>query len=117
MKKLEKNPRYQNCFAKLGDSWEIDDKLVNDLEEFVCLVYGFPRSKYVNMVHALTLKKMVGENMTIIASSRVDLAKLPPCKFSLAPHIKRINYRVSQFKQTYISMPEIPASTEEHGWV
>lgn len=117
LKKLEKKPRYQDCFAKLGDSWEIDDKLVNDLEEFVCLMYGFPKTKHVNMVRALMLKKMVGENTTIKASSRVDLAKLPPCKFSLAPHIRRTNYRVAQLKQAHIPMPEIPAPTNEHGWV
>ena len=67
------------------------------------------------MVRALMLKKMVGENTTIKASSRVDLAKLPTCKFSLAPHIKRTNFRVTQFKQAYIPMPEIPDPTKEYG--
>ena len=31
LKKLEKKPRYQESFAKLGDSWEITDELVCEL--------------------------------------------------------------------------------------
>lgn len=86
LKKLGKRPLYQDCFAKLGDSREIDDKFVNDLGEFFCLMYGFPKSKHVNTVRALMLRKIIGENTTTKASSRVDLAKLPPCKFSLVSH-------------------------------
>ena len=115
LKKLEKKPRYQECFAKLGDSWEVDAKLVAELEEFVCFLYGFPRVKEVNTVRALMLKKMVGEGVTIKRSSKVDLSKLPPCKKSLVPHIKRANYRAAQWKRSDVPIQEIPSPTE-HGW-
>lgn len=93
LKKLEKRPRFQDCFAKLGDSWETDDKLVDDLEEFGCLMYGFLRVVQFNTVQALLLK-MVGEGATIRTSSKVGIAKLPPWQ-SLVLHMKHANYRVA----------------------
>ena len=115
LKKLEKKPRYQECFAELGDSWEVSDRLVTKLEEFVCFLYGFPRVKEVNTVRTLMLRKMVGESGAIRSSSKVDLSKLPPCKQSLVPHIKRANYRAAQWKKADIPIQEIPPPTE-HGW-
>lgn len=99
----------------MGDSWAVDAKLVAELEEFVCFLYGFPRVKEVNTVRALMLKKMVGEGGTIKRSSKVDLSKLPPCKKSLVPHIKRANYRAAQWKRSDVPIQEIPSPTE-HGW-
>ena len=115
LKKLEKKPRYQECFAKLGDSLEVDDELIAELEEFVCFLYGFSRVKEVNKVRALMLKKMVGDGETIRSSSKVDLSRLPPCKQSLLPHIKRANYRAAQWKRSDVPIQEIPPPTE-HGW-
>ena len=81
---------------KIADSWEITDELVCELEESVCFLYGFPSVKEVNKARAIMLKRMVGEGEVIKSTSKVDLAKLPPCKESLIPHIKRANYRVAQ---------------------
>ena len=62
------------------------------------------------------LKKMVGEEQTITSSSKVDLSKLPPCRRSLVPHIRRVNYRAGQWKLSHVHKPEIPTPTD-HGWV
>ena len=77
LKKLEKNPRYQDCFAKLGDTWEVEQSLFEDLEEFVCFLSGLPRQSDFDKVRAVMLKKMVGEGEVIKSSSKVDLSKLP----------------------------------------
>lgn len=63
------------------------------------------------------LEKMVGGNIIIKASSWVYLSKLTPWKLSLAPHIKRTNCKLAQFKQNHIPVSEIPPSTEGHGWL
>ena len=115
LKKLEQKKRYQACFAKLGDDWEVADELLAELEEFVCFMYGFPRVKKVNDVRTLMLKKMVGEGKAIKASSKVDLSRMPPCRRSLIPHIKRANYRVGQWKHSHESFPEIPPPAG-YGW-
>ena len=114
IKKLDKKPRYQDSFARLGDSWDIDELLIDELEQFVCFMYGFQRMQSVNAVRALMLKKMVGDGDTITRTSKVDLSRLPPCKQSLIPHIRRANYRVAQWKLAHIPIPEIPPPIE-HG--
>jgi hypothetical protein len=115
LKKLEKKPKFQDSFAKLGVSWDVEVKLIDELEEFTCIMYGYPRVKQVDTVRALMLKKMVGEGDTLRSSSKVDLARLPPCKRSLIPHIRRVNFRVAQWKNSHITMPDIPPPGE-HGW-
>ena len=91
MKELEKNPKFQDSFAKLGDSWAIHDWIVEELDDFTCAMYGYTRVQSVDEVRALMLKKDVGEAESIINHSyNIDLAKLPPYKHSLVPHVQSI---------------------------
>jgi len=55
---------------------------------------------------------MVGDGDTITTSSNVDLSKLPPCRRSLVPNIKCVNYRVAQ---SDVKMLQGPAP-KDHGW-
>ena len=43
MKKLEKNPKFHKTFEVLGDKWELSLDAQKMLEQFVCLMYGYPR--------------------------------------------------------------------------
>ena len=63
------------------------------------------------------VRNMVGDWDTITTSSNVDLSKLPPppCRRSLVPHIKRVNYRVAQWKRSDVNMLQVPAPTD-HEW-
>ena len=115
LKKLLKKPRFHDSFCRLGEKWEVETSLVDDLEEFVCFMYGYPRLKSVNEVRAVMLKKMVGKSEKITVSSKVDLSKFPPWKNSLLPHIKRVNHRVGQWKRSHEKIPDIPSPTK-HGW-
>lgn len=45
LKKLMKTAKHQDTFKELGNQWNISDDLINRLEEFLCLMYGFPRTK------------------------------------------------------------------------
>lgn len=42
MKKLEITPDFQDYFAKLGDSWKIEEKLAIDIVEFSFSLMTFP---------------------------------------------------------------------------
>lgn len=57
IKKMDKKPRYQEFFARLGDGWVVHDEVVDGLEQFVCYLYGYLRVKRVNEVRALMFKK------------------------------------------------------------
>ena len=43
LKKMEKYPRYQAIFKRLGDNWEINQELLDDLEKFTCIMYVYLR--------------------------------------------------------------------------
>ena len=116
LKKLEKNPRFQKVFAELGSRWDVEPSLLTDLEAFTCIMYGHTRVTDVDEVRALMMKKLVGEDMNLNAKSKVDLARLPPCKNSLYPHIRRANYRVAQLKRSHIPIFDVPEATR-HGWL
>ena len=62
------------------------------------------------------LNKMVGDAAKITPTSKVDLARLPPCRRSLIPRIKRANYRAAQWKNTHENFPETPFPAADHGW-
>ena len=51
--------KHQQTFQHLGEQWDISEELISGLEEFTCLIYGFPRTKSVNDVRTSMLKKMV----------------------------------------------------------
>ena len=76
-----KTAKHQDTFKQLGNNWDISDDLINRLEEFVCLIYGFPRTKNVNEVRSAMLKKMVGNKTEELQKCKnIDLSKLPPVK-------------------------------------
>ena len=87
------------------------------LEEVTCLMYGNTGIKCINEVRTLMLRKMVGDEDKLSSKSKVDFARLPPCKDSLYPHIDRVNYRVCQWKRSDIPIYEYPLQLQDdHGW-
>ena len=116
LRKLQKYPRFQEVFAQLGSEWDLDTKVQTHLEAFTCIMYGHARVTNVDEVRTLMLKKMVGEDEALTEKSKVDLSRLPPCRRSLYPHVKRVNLRVGQWKRSHIPIYEMPLVTD-HGWV
>ena len=78
LKKLMKNPKFHDAFGKLGDEWTVPDDIINKLEMFVCLMYGYGRETSANTVRAKMLEKMVGDDDGLTSKSKVDLSRLPP---------------------------------------
>lgn len=87
--------------------------MINEIEKFVCNMYGHAKTKKVDDVRGAMLRKMVGTSK--LNSNKVYLARLPSCRRSLIPHISRVNYRVAQWKLSHVAFPELPSPTS-HGW-
>ena len=86
---------YSCSYRKLGENWKI-----------------------VNSIRSKILRKMVGEDKPLSIDSKVDFARLPPCRVSLLPQVQRVNYRVSRYKKVHIPIFERPKPyDEDQGWV
>eukprot|EP00064_Thunnus_orientalis_P006084 superscaffoldBa00000619_g6098 len=78
LKKLQSNPKYHAAFRKLGDDWSVEPEVRDDIEAFMCLMYGQTQVKSVDAVCSIMLKKAVGEDERLTTKSKVDLSRLPP---------------------------------------
>lgn len=95
---------YLKAFQELGSSWNITDSLIENLETFVCELYGHPNSKKVDNVRYIIFK----------SKFKMDVA-LPPNSDSLLCHIKRANYQAHIHRRCldkYVNAP----SPSLHGW-
>ena len=117
LKKLQKKPRFHSTFKALGNEWQLTDKIYDELEEFVCLMYGYPRHTKVNKARSLILKKMVGgDTDKIKKKTNVDLSKIPPCQNTFRPHVDRVNYKTCISKLSHIAKPHFQSS-ESNGCI
>ena len=116
LKVLQQKPAFVHALAQLGDTWDVQEQVIDDLESFTCCVYGRSRFSKVDDLRHHLLKEKCGEDV-ISASQNVDLATLPPSRRSLKQHIRRSNYQVAIWKHGDQPMPHIPNPTEGHGWV
>ena len=105
LKIMQSNPIYKKMFQDLGSSWELTTTLINNLETFVCDLYGYPSYGKINDVRYKIFK----------LKFRIDVT-LPPNFDSLLLHIKRSNYQSNIHRnclENYICAP----SPSEHGWI
>ena len=98
-----------SAFCKLGESYEIDEELCNQLEVFVCRLYS-GKCDDVNKLRTEMFWKTLKKKGQII-----DLSLLPPCRMSLKLHIKRSNYVARIWRQASLEMMEIEPP-QNHGW-
>ena len=116
-KKPERNPRYLAAFQQLGESWYITPHVIQQLQQFTCVMYGNNREPSVNHLRLQLLRKEVGEDEHLTLKSAVDLSLLPPCYSALVPHLQRVNHRVALFKCAHVSILEKPEPFEVgQGW-
>ena len=109
---------YSCSNRKLGKDWKIEDSVLDEIDAFASAMYGYPRETQINCIRSKMLKKMVAEDKPLSTDSKVDLARLPPCRNSLLPHIQRVNYRASCYKKAHILIFErTKIYHEDQGWV
>ena len=57
LKKLEKNPRFHKVFRELGNDWSVSGLMLDQLEQFTCLMYSQSRDSSVDAVRSKMLRK------------------------------------------------------------
>ena len=87
------------------------------LEKFTCHFYGLPRFNKVNKARLFKLRTMFGNKNKMTCKCKLDIYWLPPCKRSLYPHIKRVNFQTGRLKLSHVKIPEIPSPAPDHGWL
>ena len=117
IKALQKQPRFVQALAQLGDSWDIPDTLFDDLEAFTCAMYGKPRHSSVNdLRHEMIQVKCGIKDDKLDANQNVDMATIPPCRRTLEQHIRRCNFQVAVWKRAREQHPHVPDPRAGHGW-
>ena len=58
---------------------------MNQLEDFTCIMYGYPRVKSLKEARAKMLQKMVGEDNDLTMKSKVDFSRLTRARIELFP--------------------------------
>ena len=115
IKVLEKKKEFEDPLVVLGESWNVVDSTLHELEEFTCAIYGHPRFKSLDLLRLHLLKKKCMQTNEIDPNKSVDLATLPPCTATLKQHIKRTNFQLKIWKDALEPFQELP-SAEHHGW-
>ena len=66
MKILNQNSEFTQIFAEAGNSWELNEWILDDVEEFTCCLYGFSHQiKKVDEVREIKVKKMCGSSLEL----------------------------------------------------
>ena len=117
LKKLEKNPKFQEAFQRLGDSWVLEEDIIKKLEHFTSVMYGKCRESSVDAIRLKMLRKMFGEGERQTSKSKIGLSRLPPRYSALKPHIQRVNHRVALYKRAAQASIKKPKPFEQdQGW-
>ena len=109
-KAILKNDVFVNLFASFGDEIAPSDRVVEELDKFVCCLYGHPHLKSVNDARHKVFWQKFNKDKKI-----VDLSLMPPCKTNLSYHILRANYVALLFRQADHLVMNLE-SPEGYGW-
>jgi len=106
-----------SLYRRLGDEWIVLPQMMDQIEAFTCLMYGYPREKSVDSVRAIMLKKMIGLDDQLSSKSKVDLSRLPPCRDNLLAHTHRVNHRLGIYKRADQVIVDLPKPYDDcQGW-
>ena len=94
-----------DAFAKFGITQDIPDRVHNQMERFVCLLY---KSGDVTPSSLRDLRWI------LFAQKGKEGAQLPPTQGSLIPHTARAYYMALVWKSSKIPCPQLPPPTDYH---
>ena len=104
--KIKKSQRkYVSTFKELGESWNLEKGLLQNIEEFVCAMYG----DHLKNVNDLRYKIYCSE------LGKISCEDLPPCKLALIEHYKRVNCQSKILRLALEQVPEV-SSLIGCGW-
>ncbi len=90
---LEKNPSIQNAFVKLGSVEMLSNSIIDEIEKFVCQIYGAKGVKSVDECRFFSCMKVYKpkDKMLMSKVKGIDGSLMPSCKTVLLQQIKRAN--------------------------
>jgi hypothetical protein len=106
MKLMAKTQENVKLFAELGKTFQLSEELVNNLQEFVCKMYG----KQIADIDLLRYKLYCSKK------GKCEIERLPPCMAALRQHCLRANYQTCIWRLCQEQTPFIP-SPSDYGWV
>ena len=109
-KKMIEKTRFSRGMTQLGDNVDISEEVYDDLEAYICALYG---SEGVTNINQLWYSKFKETNDK--EKKYVNLTTVPPCRSSLYFHIKRANRAAYMMKRATLSNVSEPA-LEDCGW-
>ena len=92
----------------------MSEELINDLEEFTCVMYGRPKVKYVNTLRYQMLSEKCADG-ELNPAMNIDMVKVTPCHDCLVRHITRVTYQVAIWKRANSAKSDILDTTHGHG--
>ena len=69
--------------------------MIDGIEAFTCLIYGYSRQKSITAVGGIMLRKMVEEEGELTTKSKIDLSQLLPCRDNLISYSCQENHRLA----------------------
>lgn len=115
-KLLQKNKQMLSVFHDVGESDCLQEKTIDGLEKFTCMMYG-SESSTINQVRFLKARERfhVSKNQLFSEHDNADLSLLPPCRSSLVLHIQRVHYQTLIWKRSLQAFQNL-APPEHNGW-
>ena len=102
--RLALNHNFMSAFAKLGEGRVVTADVVQQLETFVCKLYG------------LNIHSVNDARYKLFCTKAPNERRLPPCRNALIQHVLRANYQTFINRQALTQQMTIP-DPNEHGWV
>ena len=116
-KTLDAHPEFQSSLISLASSTEVSEQTFNELEQFVCCIYGKSNYKDINKLRYDMFKQRFQpkKGQTLSSCDGIDLSLLPPCRSSLHMHILRCSYQAYIWNMSSVPYPDIPSPVGK-GW-
>ena len=108
-KLLMENEEFIQTFTNLGLFGHVMEETRDELEKFVCLVYGNGKCTSVDQLRAKIFQQKFKYKKA------VDLFLIPPCSRNLTLHIRRSNYVANMYSEANRLMMLLE-SPSLHGW-
>ena len=117
-KLLMKNSKFHTVFQRLGSSTEVTDDVHEDVQKFVCAMYGKPTYNNTDQARHDIFKSRYepkSKKSSFSIHNGIDLSLLPPCSSTLCLHTRRANYQAYIWRNSHNQFVNIP-SPVNNGW-
>ena len=117
-KLMVKNANFVQLFQRIGSTTTVDNTMDDDIQHFVCCMYGKPTFRKTDKVRYEMFKsrsEAKSSKQTFNITDGMDMSLIPPCSGSLHMHALRANYQSFIWRNSHVPYLDIPSPTE-CGW-